>query len=80
MAGTIGTPTAAGGMVTKIAAARHAMAAGCHMAIAEGAVDRPLAALEARRTLDLVRLHRIAARGPQELDRECAGAARGSRY
>ena len=47
MAGTVGTPTAAGGMVTKIAAARHAMAAGCHMVIAKGAVERPLAALEA---------------------------------
>ena len=47
MAGSIGTPSAAGGMVTKIAAAKHAMAAGCHMVIAKGAVERPLAALEA---------------------------------
>ena len=46
MAGDIGTPSAAGGMVTKIAAAKHAMAAGCHMVIAKGAVERPLAALE----------------------------------
>ncbi len=46
MAGDVGTSTAAGGMVTKIAAARHAMAAGCHMVIAKGGVDRPLAALE----------------------------------
>ena len=46
MAGDIGTPSAAGGMVTKIAAAKHAMAAGCHMAIAKGGVDRPLTALE----------------------------------
>ena len=46
MAGTIGTPSAAGGMVTKIAAAKHAMAAGCHMVIAKGAVERPLTALE----------------------------------
>ena len=46
MAGDVGTPTAAGGMVTKIAAARHTMAAGCHMVIARGAVERPLAALE----------------------------------
>ncbi len=46
MAGDIGTPSAAGGMVTKIAAAKHAMAAGCHMAIAKGEVDRPLTALE----------------------------------
>lgn len=47
MAGPAGTAAASGGMVTKIAAARAAMAAGCHMAIAKGAVDRPLAALEA---------------------------------
>lgn len=47
MAGDVGSPTAAGGMVTKIAAARHAMAAGCHMVISKGAVERPLAALEA---------------------------------
>ena len=46
MAGDVGTPSAAGGMVTKIAAAKHAMAAGCHMVIAKGAVDRPLTALE----------------------------------
>ena len=46
MAGDIGTPSAAGGMVTKIAAAKHAMAAGCHMAIAKGGVERPLTALE----------------------------------
>lgn len=46
MAGEVGTASAAGGMVTKIAAARTAMAAGCHMAIAKGAVHRPLTALE----------------------------------
>ena len=46
MAGDIGTAAAAGGMVTKIAAARGAMAAGCHMVITKGAVDRPLTALE----------------------------------
>lgn len=47
MAGRAGTAAASGGMVTKIAAAKAAMAAGCHMVIAKGAVDRPLAALEA---------------------------------
>lgn len=47
MAGRAGTAAASGGMVTKIAAAKAAMAAGCHMAIVKGAVDRPLAALEA---------------------------------
>jgi len=38
---------ASGGMPTKIAAARIAMAAGCHMVIAYGDVERPVAALEA---------------------------------
>jgi len=36
-----------GGMVTKLAAARIAMAAGCRMVIAQGHVDHPLAAIEA---------------------------------
>ncbi|NWH08667.1 MAG: glutamate 5-kinase, partial [Alphaproteobacteria bacterium] len=35
-----------GGMVTKIMAARIAVAAGCHMAIASGRIDAPLTALE----------------------------------
>ena len=39
-----------GGMVSKIAAARIAAAAGCHLAIASGRADRPLAT-EARHTL-----------------------------
>lgn len=38
---------ASGGMPTKIVAARIAMAAGCHMVIAHGDVERPVAALEA---------------------------------
>lgn len=37
---------ASGGMVTKLVAARIAMGAGCHMAIAQGRTLRPLAALE----------------------------------
>ncbi len=36
-----------GGMVTKLQAARIALAAGCRMVIARGTVDRPLAAIEA---------------------------------
>ncbi len=36
-----------GGMVTKLAAARIAMAAGCRMVIAQGKVEHPLAAIEA---------------------------------
>ncbi|MDG2286242.1 MAG: glutamate 5-kinase, partial [Alphaproteobacteria bacterium] len=47
MAGTAGTGYASGGMVTKLAAARIAMAAGCRMAIVAGETINPLAALEA---------------------------------
>ena len=46
-AGTAGSADASGGMQTKLAAARIAMAAGCNMVIARGDVDRPVAALEA---------------------------------
>ena len=46
-AGAAGSADASGGMQTKLAAARIAMAAGCHMVIARGDVDRPVAALEA---------------------------------
>jgi len=38
-------PGASGGMVTKLAAARIAMAAGCNVAIAKGSVMRPLSAV-----------------------------------
>ena len=80
MAGDVGTPTAAGGMVTKIAAARHAMAAGCHMVIAEGAGGSPAHRAGGRCALDLVRVLRVAACRTQELDRERAGAARHARH
>ncbi len=40
------TRSGTGGMVTKLAAARIAMSAGCHMVIARGAVQRPLKAIE----------------------------------
>ena len=46
-AGAAGSADASGGMQTKLEAARIAMAAGCHMVIAKGDVDRPIAALEA---------------------------------
>ncbi len=46
-AGAAGSADASGGMLTKLAAARIAMAAGCHMVIAQGNVARPVAALEA---------------------------------
>ncbi len=46
MAGAVVSADASGGMPTKIAAARIAMAAGCHMVIARGDMDRPVAALK----------------------------------
>jgi glutamate 5-kinase len=61
MAGEAAPGYSSGGMVTKLAAARIAMGAGCHMLIArgmpEGAVSGPLAAIEAgaRATLFLPR-------------------------
>ncbi len=42
MAGRPGSDMGTGGMVTKLMAAKIAMAAGCHMAIALGQSDRPL--------------------------------------
>ena len=47
MAGDTGSALSRGGMKTKIIAARTAMRAGCAMAISEGAVARPISALEA---------------------------------
>jgi glutamate 5-kinase len=47
MAGGVGSALSRGGMKTKIIAARTAMRSGCAMAISEGAVTRPIAALEA---------------------------------
>jgi glutamate 5-kinase len=42
MAGESSTDLGSGGMVTKLAAARIALAAGCHMAIVSGRSERPL--------------------------------------
>jgi glutamate 5-kinase len=47
MAGTAPPGYSSGGMVTKLAAARIAMGAGCHMLIAKGGTEGPLAAIEA---------------------------------
>src|SRR6516225_8795680 len=58
MAGEAAPGYSSGGMVTKLAAARIAMSAGCHMVIAQGkGADSPLATLEAggRATLFLPR-------------------------
>jgi len=46
MAGGPGTADGSGGMATKIEAARIALAAGCHLCIARGAVAHPLQAIE----------------------------------
>jgi glutamate 5-kinase len=48
MAGDVGSELSRGGMVTKIEAAKIAVAAGTHMAIALGKVMRPLTALAAQ--------------------------------
>ena len=45
MAGKERLRDASGGMVTKLAAARIALAAGCHMVIADGRVDHPVTAI-----------------------------------
>ena len=45
MAGRTGSDYGSGGMVTKIAAAKIALGAGCHAVIADGTVRRPLSAL-----------------------------------
>ena len=45
MAGNASSPTASGGMRTKLEAARMAMQAGCHMAIASGIQNHPLSSL-----------------------------------
>ena len=47
MAGAAPPGYSSGGMVTKLAAARIAMGAGCHMLIAKGDTEAPLAAIEA---------------------------------
>jgi glutamate 5-kinase len=47
MAGDAGSALSTGGMRTKLIAARTATRAGCAMAISEGAVERPVRALEA---------------------------------
>ncbi len=47
MAGKSMSADASGGMVTKLQAARICLGAGCHVAICQGSVERPLRALEA---------------------------------
>ena len=64
-----------GGMVTKLAAARIAMSAGCRMAIADGRRMNPLQAIARRRALHLVPAGLRAADRAQALDRRLAEAA-----
>lgn len=45
MGGSSASDVSSGGMKTKLDAAQMALSAGCHMVIAQGAVDHPLAAL-----------------------------------
>jgi glutamate 5-kinase len=46
MAGDAATDVGSGGMITKVAAGRIALSAGCHMAIASGRVRHPVLAVE----------------------------------
>jgi glutamate 5-kinase len=46
MAGKAATDVGSGGMITKVAAGRIALAAGCHMVIASGRVQHPVQAIE----------------------------------
>jgi glutamate 5-kinase len=92
MAGDAGSGLSKGGMKTKLMAARTATAAGCAMAITEGARMNPLTALEdgARATWFVAKLDPQAARkawiaamkprGGSRLDggNRCCGAVRGA--
>jgi glutamate 5-kinase len=64
MAGGAGSTVGTGGMVSKLTAAKIATSAGCSVVLARGAVERPLAAIEAgtRATLFPVRLSARRAR------------------
>jgi len=46
MAGVAATDVGSGGMITKVAAGRIALAAGCHMVIASGRIPHPVQAVE----------------------------------
>jgi glutamate 5-kinase len=46
MAGVAATDVGSGGMITKVAAGRIALAAGCHMVIASGRIRHPVQAIE----------------------------------
>ncbi len=85
MAGDAGSGLSKGGMKTKLLAARTATGAGCAMAITDGFVQRPLAALEAGASATwflaegdphTARKRWIAAMKPRGVLRVDAGAAR----
>ena len=76
MAGDVGSELSRGGMVTKIEAAKIAVAGGTHMAIASGKVLNPLAGACRPRRLHLVPRAFRSRGGAQALDRGNARAER----
>ena len=76
MAGGAGSTMGSGGMQTKIAAAKIAVAAGCHLCIAKGAHRQPLKRIEDGVSLHLVRAIVDAARDAQAMDRRNAETPR----
>ena len=79
MAGGVGSAMGSGGMQTKIAAAKIAVGAGCHLCIAKGAYQHPLKRIEegARCTWFCTALLN-ACRGAKAMDRGLAEARRGN--
>ncbi len=69
MAGGTGSDLGSGGMLTKIAAAKIAVAAGCHMCISKGALEHPLQRHRRWRALHLVRAFLDADGDAQAMDR-----------
>ena len=76
MAGDVGSELSRGGMVTKIEAAKIAVAGGTHMAIASGKVLNPLEALAGPGGCTWFLAHSDPDRGAQALDRGNARAER----
>ena len=78
MAGDVGSELSKGGMVTKIEAAKIAVAAGTHMVIASGKVMHPLQALANTANGDVVPGTLGPGDGAETLDRRHARAKRRS--
>jgi glutamate 5-kinase len=92
MAGGSSSSVGSGGMITKIAAAKIAMGAGCHMVIAQGNVQHPLKALAdgGKHTLFVAQESPLGARkrwiagsihpaGSLTVDKGAAGALKGGK-